>query len=91
MVKALLQSGIGYCKESMGKEMNGKKEVILNHLPLVFPVLSFLAKYAFLQLKTPDTKEDKDKCDPLLHFGTIPIGKSLQKNFDIFNPSPVRT
>lgn len=50
---------------------------------------SFSAKYPCLQLRNPCTKVEKEQCDPLLHFGSVAVGQSLQKHFDIFNPCPV--
>ncbi|KAK9537382.1 hypothetical protein VZT92_005007 [Zoarces viviparus] len=52
-------------------------------------LLQGTAKYPCLQLRNPDTKDDKEQCGPELHFGSVAIGQSLQKHFDIFNPSPV--
>ncbi|XP_077947353.1 cilia- and flagella-associated protein 65 isoform X2 [Gasterosteus aculeatus] len=52
-------------------------------------LLQGLAKYPFLQLRAPGTTDEKQQCLPELHFGSLPIGQSLQKPFDIFNPSPV--
>ncbi|XP_031714488.1 cilia- and flagella-associated protein 65 isoform X2 [Anarrhichthys ocellatus] len=52
-------------------------------------LLQGIAKYPCLQLRNPDTKDDKEQCGPELHFGSVAIGQSLQKHFDIFNPSPV--
>lgn len=58
-------------------------------MPLVLPLLSFSAKYPCLQLRNPNTKDEKEQCGPVLHFGSVAIGQSLQKSFDIYNPSPV--
>ncbi|KAL6100579.1 cfap65 [Pungitius sinensis] len=52
-------------------------------------LLQGLAKYPFIQLRDPGTTDEKEQCGPELHFGSVPIGQSLQKPFDIFNPSPV--
>ncbi|TMS06489.1 Cilia- and flagella-associated protein 65 [Larimichthys crocea] len=52
-------------------------------------LLQGLAKYPCLQLRNPCTKVEKEQCDPLLHFGSVAVGQSLQKHFDIFNPCPV--
>ncbi|XP_045910743.1 cilia- and flagella-associated protein 65 isoform X2 [Micropterus dolomieu] len=52
-------------------------------------LLQGLAKYPCLQLRNPNTKDEKEQCGPVLHFGSVAIGQSLQKSFDIFNPSPV--
>ncbi|XP_029386708.1 cilia- and flagella-associated protein 65 [Echeneis naucrates] len=52
-------------------------------------LLQALAKYPCLQLKNPAKKKEKEQEGLLLHFGSVAIGKSLQKHFDIFNPSPV--
>ncbi|XP_068557648.1 cilia- and flagella-associated protein 65 [Cebidichthys violaceus] len=52
-------------------------------------LLQGIAKYPCLQLRHPGTKDDKEQCAPELHFGSVAIAQSLQKHFDIFNPSPV--
>ncbi|XP_040004712.1 cilia- and flagella-associated protein 65 isoform X2 [Xiphias gladius] len=52
-------------------------------------LLQALAKYPCLQLRNPATKEEKEQGGPELHFGSVAVGQSLQKHFDIFNPSPV--
>ncbi|XP_054471804.1 cilia- and flagella-associated protein 65 [Anoplopoma fimbria] len=52
-------------------------------------LLQGLAKYPCIQLRNPSTKDGKEKCGPELHYGSVAIGQSLQKHFDIFNPSPV--
>ncbi|XP_041663704.1 cilia- and flagella-associated protein 65 [Cheilinus undulatus] len=52
-------------------------------------ILQGLAKYPYLQLRTPDNTDDKDQGGPKLPFGSVAIGRSLQKIFEIFNPSPV--
>uniref|UniRef100_A0A3B4UBL5 Cilia and flagella associated protein 65 n=1 Tax=Seriola dumerili TaxID=41447 RepID=A0A3B4UBL5_SERDU len=52
-------------------------------------LLQALAKYPCLQLRNPVEKEEKDQGGPVLHFGSVAVGKSLQKYFDIFNPTPV--
>lgn len=63
--------------------------LILLHFPLFLPVLFLSAKYPCLQLRNPVTKDKKEQCGPELHFGSVAVGQSLQKHFDIFNPSPV--
>lgn len=40
-----------------------------------------------LQLRIPGVE---NQCDPVLSFGSVAIGKSSQKSFEIFNPTPVR-
>ncbi|GAA6231328.1 coiled-coil domain-containing protein 108 [Lates japonicus] len=52
-------------------------------------LLQALAKYPCLQLRDQATKEEKEQGGPVLHFGSVAVGQSLQKHFDIFNPSPV--
>ncbi|XP_047455942.1 cilia- and flagella-associated protein 65 isoform X2 [Mugil cephalus] len=52
-------------------------------------LLQALAKYPYLQLRNPSIKEGEEHSDPVLCFGCVAIGKSLQKHFDIINPSPV--
>lgn len=67
--------------------MRGKYET--NTLSLVLPLLFFAAKYPCLQLRDPGTKDEREQHGPALHFGSVAVGQSLQKHFDIFNPSPV--
>ncbi|KAK2906267.1 cilia- and flagella-associated protein 65 [Channa argus] len=52
-------------------------------------LLQGLAKYPYLQLRTASTKEEKQQCTAVLHFGSVAVGQSLQKQFEIFNPSSV--
>ncbi|XP_056292370.1 cilia- and flagella-associated protein 65 [Pseudoliparis swirei] len=52
-------------------------------------LLQGLAKYPCLQLRNPGTTDEKEQCGPELHFGSVAVGQSLKKHFDIFNPSPV--
>ncbi|XP_035030976.2 cilia- and flagella-associated protein 65 [Hippoglossus stenolepis] len=52
-------------------------------------LLQGLAKYPYLQLRNPAAKEEKEQGAPVVHFGSVAIGQSLQKHFDIFNPSAV--
>ncbi|KAM8855968.1 cilia- and flagella-associated protein 65 isoform 2-T2 [Spinachia spinachia] len=52
-------------------------------------LLQGLAKYPFIQLRDPGTTDEKEQCGPELHFGSLPIGQSLQKPIEVFNPSPV--
>ncbi|XP_042350684.1 cilia- and flagella-associated protein 65 isoform X3 [Plectropomus leopardus] len=52
-------------------------------------LLQGLAKYPCLQLKNPGIVDEKEKCCPVLNFGSVAVGQSLQKHFDVFNPSPV--
>ncbi|KAM7380772.1 hypothetical protein PAMP_004045 [Pampus punctatissimus] len=52
-------------------------------------LLQGLAKYPCLQLRNTITKNQKEQGGPVLHFGSVAVGQSLQKYFDIFNPSPV--
>lgn len=40
-----------------------------------------------LQLRIPGVEQ---QCDPVLSFGSVAVGKSSQKSFEIFNPTPVR-
>lgn len=40
-------------------------------------------------MKNPSIKVGEDNGGPLVGFGPVAVGKSLQKHFDIFNPSPV--
>ncbi|XP_029315132.1 LOW QUALITY PROTEIN: cilia- and flagella-associated protein 65 [Cottoperca gobio] len=52
-------------------------------------LLQGLAKYACVQLRKPGSKDEKEQGRPELHFGSVAVGQSLQKHFEIFNPSPV--
>ncbi|XP_073329268.1 cilia- and flagella-associated protein 65 [Pagrus major] len=52
-------------------------------------LLQGLGKYPFLQLRNPATKDEKEQSGPVLQFGSVAVGQSLQKHFDILNPSPV--
>ncbi|XP_076731494.1 cilia- and flagella-associated protein 65 isoform X2 [Maylandia zebra] len=52
-------------------------------------LLQGLAKYPHLLVKNPSSKGGEDNGGPLVDFGPVAVGKSLQKHFDIFNPSPV--
>ncbi|KAM4608647.1 cilia- and flagella-associated protein 65 [Polymixia lowei] len=47
------------------------------------------AKYPCLQLKGPDRKEEEEPGGSLLNFGSVAVGCSVRKHFDILNPSPV--
>lgn len=67
--------------------MREKLELILPHLTLV--LLSLSAKYPCLQLRNKSIKNEKEQGGPGLHFGSVAVGQSVQKYFDIFNPSPV--
>lgn len=49
----------------------------------------FSAKYPFLQLRIPNDKEEISPGDIELDFGSVAVGHSLSKQFEIFNPSPV--
>lgn len=49
----------------------------------------FSAKYPYLELRNHSGKKEEDQRNPVLDFGSVAIGQSLCKNFDIFNPSPV--
>lgn len=68
------------------REMRGGQKPIF---PLVSPRLSIAAKYPCLQLRSPDTQDLEQQCDPVLRFGSVAVGQTLQKHFDIINPSPV--
>ncbi|KAM4731000.1 cilia- and flagella-associated protein 65 [Anableps anableps] len=52
-------------------------------------LLQGIAKYPYLQLKNLSNKEKNSHSDPELHFGSVAVGQSLRKEFEIFNPSPV--
>ncbi|XP_061697991.1 cilia- and flagella-associated protein 65 isoform X12 [Syngnathoides biaculeatus] len=52
-------------------------------------LLQGAAKYPCLQLKNPSSKAEKQHGGPVLNFGSVAVGQSLQKGFDICNPSHV--
>ncbi|XP_053184754.1 cilia- and flagella-associated protein 65 [Scomber japonicus] len=52
-------------------------------------LLQGLAKYPCLQLRNKSNKNESEQGGLVLHFGSVAVGQSLQKYFDIFNPSPV--
>lgn len=52
----------------------------------ILSVLFFLGRIPYLQLRVPGAKKQRD---PVLSFGPVAVGKSSQKHFEIFNPSPV--
>ncbi|XP_074550256.1 cilia- and flagella-associated protein 65 isoform X1 [Halichoeres trimaculatus] len=54
-------------------------------------LLQGLAKYPCLQLRAPGGKDKKQLLNTELQFGSVAVGHSLQKRFDIFNPSPVHS
>lgn len=58
----------------------------LSFLHVFLSVLFFLGRIPYLQLRVPGAKKQRD---PVLSFGPVAVGKSSQKHFEIFNPSPV--
>ncbi|XP_061648370.1 LOW QUALITY PROTEIN: cilia- and flagella-associated protein 65 [Phyllopteryx taeniolatus] len=52
-------------------------------------LLQGVAKYPCLQLRSPSSKAEKQHGGPVLNFGSVAVGQSLQKCFDICNPSHV--
>uniref|UniRef100_A0A3B3WI67 Homeobox domain-containing protein n=1 Tax=Poecilia mexicana TaxID=48701 RepID=A0A3B3WI67_9TELE len=48
-----------------------------------------LTKYPFLQLRISNEEEENIHGDIELDFGSVAVGHSLSKHFEIFNPSPV--
>ncbi|XP_056144876.1 cilia- and flagella-associated protein 65 [Lampris incognitus] len=52
-------------------------------------LLQGLAKYPFLQVRSPNREEGEEQDIPALHFGSVAVGCSVQKHFDILNPCPV--
>ncbi|KAF7662426.1 hypothetical protein LDENG_00236590 [Lucifuga dentata] len=52
-------------------------------------LLQGLAMYPYLQLRILDSSEEKLRGCPVLHFGSVAVGCSVQKHFEIFNPSHV--
>uniref|UniRef100_A0A3Q0SAU0 Si:ch1073-349o24.2 n=1 Tax=Amphilophus citrinellus TaxID=61819 RepID=A0A3Q0SAU0_AMPCI len=49
------------------------------------------SKYPHLQVNCSSSKGVKENGAPVVAFGPVAVGKSSQKHFDIFNPSPVGT
>ncbi|XP_041857030.1 cilia- and flagella-associated protein 65 isoform X2 [Melanotaenia boesemani] len=78
--EALVYQQQAYCR--FGEEGN-------NPDSLCAVLLQGLAKYPYLQLRNSSGKEEEDHGDPVLHFGSVGVGQSLCKHFEIFNPSPV--
>ncbi|XP_061775397.1 cilia- and flagella-associated protein 65 [Nerophis ophidion] len=52
-------------------------------------LLQGVAKYPCLYLRSPNPESKNDPSCSELNFGSVPIGKSVQKGFDIYNPSHV--
>ncbi|KAM4561619.1 cilia- and flagella-associated protein 65 [Fundulus diaphanus] len=52
-------------------------------------LLQGIAKYPYLQIRNPSNKKKSCPGDPELHFGSVSVGQSLTKHFEIFNPSSV--
>ncbi|XP_061923625.1 cilia- and flagella-associated protein 65 isoform X2 [Entelurus aequoreus] len=52
-------------------------------------LLQGVAKYPCLYLRSPHSKSKNDPSCSELNFGSVPIGKSVQKGFDVYNPSHV--
>ncbi|XP_014841480.1 PREDICTED: coiled-coil domain-containing protein 108 isoform X1 [Poecilia mexicana] len=52
-------------------------------------LLQGIAKYPFLQLRISNEEEENIHGDIELDFGSVAVGHSLSKHFEIFNPSPV--
>ncbi|XP_054644330.1 cilia- and flagella-associated protein 65 isoform X2 [Dunckerocampus dactyliophorus] len=52
-------------------------------------LLQGVAKYPCLHLRRSTSKGEKDSDDSVINFGSVPIGKSAQKCFDIYNSSHV--
>ncbi|XP_019735479.1 cilia- and flagella-associated protein 65-like [Hippocampus comes] len=51
--------------------------------------LQGVAKYPCLQLRSPSSKAEQQHGGPVLNFGSVAVGQSVQKCFDICNPSHV--
>nr|XP_057938965.1 cilia- and flagella-associated protein 65 [Doryrhamphus excisus] len=52
-------------------------------------LLQGAAKYPCLHLRSSSSKGEKDPGDSVINFGSVPIGKSAQKSFGIYNSSHV--
>eukprot|EP00064_Thunnus_orientalis_P002417 superscaffoldBa00000175_g2424 len=78
--EALVYQQQAYCR--FGEEGD-------NEMSCCTVLLQGLAKYPCLQLRSKSSKNEKEQGGPVLHFGSVAVGQSLQKYFDIFNPSPV--
>ncbi|XP_027877734.1 cilia- and flagella-associated protein 65 isoform X2 [Xiphophorus couchianus] len=52
-------------------------------------LLQGIGKYPYLQLRISNDKEETSHGDIELDFGSVAVGHSLSKQFEIFNPSPV--
>lgn len=52
-------------------------------------MFSFAAKYPYLQVRNAGADGEKEQRDTVLDFGPVAVGKTVQKHFDIFNPSVV--
>uniref|UniRef100_A0A672IJI1 Si:ch1073-349o24.2 n=1 Tax=Salarias fasciatus TaxID=181472 RepID=A0A672IJI1_SALFA len=48
------------------------------------------SKYPCLELRSPSNKDEEQHNTSVLSFGSVAVGQSLGRYFDIFNPSPVR-
>ncbi|XP_034042439.1 cilia- and flagella-associated protein 65 [Thalassophryne amazonica] len=47
------------------------------------------AKYPYIQMRILESNEKKQQGSPVLDFGSVAVGYTLEKHFEIFNPSPV--
>ncbi|KAM9364881.1 cilia- and flagella-associated protein 65 [Pholidichthys leucotaenia] len=52
-------------------------------------LLQGLAKHPYLQLRSPSGSSEEQHGASVVQFGPVAVGQSLQKHFDIFNPTPV--
>ncbi|XP_057708820.1 cilia- and flagella-associated protein 65 isoform X2 [Corythoichthys intestinalis] len=52
-------------------------------------LLQGVAKYPCLQLRNPYSKAELQDDGPVLNFGSVAVGQSLEKCFEIYNPSHV--
>lgn len=66
-------------------EMKFRKELHFC-LHLFLSLLCFLASIPYLQIRIPGAEKQRD---PVLSFGSVAVGKSSQKQFEIFNPCAV--
>ncbi|XP_069010849.1 cilia- and flagella-associated protein 65 [Embiotoca jacksoni] len=78
--EALVYQQQAYCR--FGEDVDMFESCCAVHLQAI-------AKYPYLQLRNPNSNKEEENGALVLHFGSVAIGQSLEKQFDIFNPSPV--
>ncbi|XP_028250251.1 cilia- and flagella-associated protein 65 isoform X2 [Parambassis ranga] len=78
--EALFYRRLAICRFGEEAEMAESCDTVL---------IQAIAKYPFLQLKNPISKGVEEHGYPVLHFGSVAVGQSVQRPIDIFNPCPV--